>query len=77
MWAISGILIVGGILTYMEAPYLVRKKLIKELCFFLGLLFIGVTLVILETLRIQLPNPLDWITAINEPISDLITRMLS
>jgi hypothetical protein len=77
MWAISGILIVGGIITCMEAPFLVRKKLIKELCIFLVLMFMGVTLIILETLRIQLPNPLDWITAFNKPISDFIFGMLT
>ncbi|MGG1516336.1 hypothetical protein ABE504_13030 [Paenibacillus oryzisoli] len=77
MWTISSILIVGGIITCLEAPNLVRKKLIKELCMFLVLLVIGVTLSILQEIRIHLPNPLDWIIAVHKPISDFIFGMLT
>lgn len=75
MWAIVGILFAGGIITFIEVPCLVRKRMIKELTIFLAILFIGVTVSILEALRIQLPNPLDLIIAIHKPISDLIFGM--
>ncbi len=76
MLAISGILAGGGIIAFLEAPYLLRKKLIKEFYFFLVLLVTGVTISVLHVLRIPLPNPLDWITYITKPISDYIFGML-
>ncbi len=76
MWAIAGIVVAGGFIAFMEVPYLVSKKLNKELFFFAAILCFGVTVGILQTLRIQLPNPLDLITALHKPISDLLFGML-
>lgn len=76
MWSISGIVIAGGIIAWIEAPYLVRKKRFKELGFFIVLLLVGVTACILQALRVPLPNPLDWITIVHKPISDFLFSML-
>ncbi len=76
MWVVTGILATGSLITIIEAPYLVRKRMIKELCIFAVILFIGMTLSILQVLRIPLPNPLDWITAMIKPISDAVLGML-
>jgi hypothetical protein len=76
MWAIAGILFAGGFITYIEAPYMIKKRMIKELYIFFILLFIGLTVSILQAIRIRLPNPLDLISVIYKPISDLIFGML-
>jgi hypothetical protein len=76
MWGVAGIVVTGSVIAYIEVPYLVRKKLFRELLLFSALLSFGVTVSILEALRIQLPNPLDWITAIYKPISDTLFGML-
>ncbi|MDF2960619.1 MAG: hypothetical protein K0S39_2354 [Paenibacillus sp.] len=76
MWEVAGILAAGGLITYIEAPYLIRKKMIRELCMFTVVLIAGVTVSILQSLRIPLPNPLDWITVLNKPISDVLYSIL-
>jgi hypothetical protein len=76
MWAIAGIVVAGSLIAYMDGPYLVRKKLFKELFFFSALLSFGLTVSILQSLRIKLPNPLDWITVLYKPISDTLFGML-
>jgi hypothetical protein len=72
MWAAVGILAVGGIIAYIEIPSLLRAKLYREIGAFGLLLLLGMTMGILETMDVRLPNPLDWITAIHKPISDMI-----
>jgi hypothetical protein len=76
MWAIAGIVVAGTLIVYLDVPYLARKKLFKELFFFSALLSFGVTISILQSLRIRLPNPLDWITVLFKPISDTLFGML-
>lgn len=76
MWAIAGIIVAGGFIAFMEVPYLLSKRLIKELFFFTAILCFGVTVGILQTLRIKLPNPLDLITALHKPISEILFGML-
>jgi ABC-type transport system involved in cytochrome c biogenesis permease subunit len=76
MWAITGILLTGSVIAWLEAPYLLRAKMLKELLIFALLLTTGVTVTILYTLRVPLPNPLDWITYIHKPVSDLLFGML-
>ncbi|WP_243291595.1 hypothetical protein [Bacillus sp. FJAT-47783] len=76
MWQILGILMVAIIVIYIEVPSLLKKKQTKELYVFSILLFIGVVLSILESLQIELPNPLDAITFIYKPFSDFIFGFL-
>jgi hypothetical protein len=76
MWAIAGIVVAGSLIVYMDVPYLARKKLFKELFLFSALLSFGLTVSILQSLRIKLPNPLDWITILYNPISDTLFGML-
>lgn len=76
MWVITGFLITGGLIAAMETPYLIKKRMIKELLFFAVILLIGVILSILQALKIPIPNPLDWIIAIFKPIGDIVLGML-
>lgn len=77
MWTIAGILIVSGWIAVLEVPGFVRGKRVKDLVVFLLLLSGSTVLSILVTLRVRLPNPVDWITAIHKPISDFIFGTLS
>lgn len=72
MWAIIGILAVGGIIINIEVPLLLKQKSKKELWIFSILLFVAIGLSIAQSLRIKLPNPLDWVAYVYKPLSDLI-----
>jgi hypothetical protein len=76
MWAIIGILMIVGIIAWVEVPNLRKKKLKKELVVFAILLFLATGLSITEALRVELPNPIDWITAVYKPMSDAIAGIL-
>lgn len=44
-------------ITLFEAPYLIRKKMWRELIAFSILLIIGFTLSLLQIIRVKIPNP--------------------
>ncbi|CAG7646898.1 hypothetical protein ACFQI7_24295 [Paenibacillus allorhizosphaerae] len=77
MWSVAGILLAGALIAFIEAPYLLKHNRIKELGVFAGLLLFGITVSVLQSMRVPLPNPLDWITAAHQPISDFIFRLLA
>ncbi len=77
MWVIAGILITAVVIALIEVPLLVRKKLRKELWVFSSLLLFGTGLSIAKSLDVQIPNPLDWMTAVYKPLSDLLTGLLT
>ncbi|MFB7637976.1 hypothetical protein [Peribacillus butanolivorans] len=76
MLAVAGILVIVAIIIAIDAPSLLRKKLKKELWIFSILLLFGTALSIAQALNIKIPNPLDWITAIYKPLSDMIEKVL-
>ncbi|MBK5443735.1 MULTISPECIES: hypothetical protein [unclassified Peribacillus] len=76
MLAVAGILVIVAVIIAIEAPSLLRKKLKKELWIFSILLLFGTALSIAQALNIKIPNPLDWITAIYKPLSDMIEKVL-
>ena len=67
-----GILLVAAVIIFVEVPPLLEKKQKKELIIFTIILIIGVTLSILRSFGINIPNPLDLLTFIFKPINDLI-----
>ncbi|MFB6467807.1 hypothetical protein ACE38V_13535 [Cytobacillus sp. Hz8] len=75
MWAIVSIL-TAGMIAWIEIPSLLKKKLIKELWVFSVLLLIGVGLIISQSLQLNIPNPLDWITVVFKPLNDAIFGIL-
>lgn len=72
MWIVSAIVLVGGIIASIEAPALIRNKMTRELWIFAVVLAFAIAVSILHALRVPLPNPLDWITAVFKPVSDYI-----
>ncbi|MBD0383012.1 hypothetical protein [Paenibacillus sedimenti] len=76
MWTIAGILIAAALIVIIEVPALWRKKWIKEIWVHAILLLIGTGLSIALSLRVKIPNPLDWITFVYKPFSDLLANWL-
>ncbi|MED3691183.1 hypothetical protein P4534_20675 [Peribacillus butanolivorans] len=76
MIAVAGILVIVAIIIAIDVPILLRKKLKKELWVFSVILLFGTALSIAQALNIKIPNPLDWITAIYKPLSDMIEKLL-
>ncbi|MFF2588118.1 hypothetical protein ACFVSS_09560 [Peribacillus butanolivorans] len=74
--AVTVILVIVAIIIAIDVPSLLRKKLKKELWIFSVLLLFGTALSISQALNIKIPNPLDWITAIYKPLSDMIEKLL-
>ncbi|MFF2289819.1 hypothetical protein [Peribacillus butanolivorans] len=76
MLAVTVILVIVAMIIAIDVPSLLRKKLKKELWIFSVLLLFGTALSISQALNIKIPNPLDWITAIYKPLSDMIEKLL-
>ncbi|UFJ39833.1 hypothetical protein LOK74_17525 [Brevibacillus humidisoli] len=76
MLIIAGIVLVGVVIALIEVPRLVRNRHRKELWVFSCLLLFGVGLGIAKSLDVEIPNPLDWITALYKPANDLLTGLL-
>lgn len=74
MWSIAGILLVALLLVAIDVPYLIKKK--KELWVFSLLLLLGTGLSIAMALHVVISNPLDWIAAVYQPLSNWITSAL-
>lgn len=52
------------IIIVLEVPYMIRKKLKRELIVFSVLLFIGFTLAFLQIIKVKIPSPNDLIEKI-------------
>ncbi|RRN71196.1 hypothetical protein EI200_12155 [Peribacillus simplex] len=76
MAGVAGILVIVAGIIAIDVPYLLREKLKKELWIFFIILLFGTALSVAQALNIKVPNPLDWITAIYKPLSDMIEKVL-
>ncbi len=76
MWPIIGIVLAAIGIAIYEVPSMIKRNLKKELWVFSVLLIIGVTLSIIESLNVEIPNPMDWLTIIYKPFSDIFLRIL-
>lgn len=76
MWVSAGILVITVMIIIKEVPTLLRNKLKKELWVFSILLLFGTGLSIAQGLQKEIPNPIDWISFIYKPLSDLISSFL-
>ena len=72
MTVISGILLVTVVISLIEVPSLLKKGLKKELWVFGILILLGTGLNIAQGLKIDIPNPLDWINVVYKPFSDFV-----
>ncbi|MDD9265649.1 hypothetical protein ACFPES_01250 [Paenibacillus sp. GCM10023248] len=70
------ILVVAVLIGLLELPGMLRKKMKVESWVFSVLLIFGTILSILQISRIHIPNPLDWITYIYQPVSDFVFGIL-
>jgi hypothetical protein len=68
MWVIAGLLATAGICTAIELPSLIGHK--KDLWTFFLLLIMGTALCIAAAMKVHIPNPLDWIAAVYQPIGN-------
>lgn len=76
MWAIIGIVLAAAAIGWIEIPSLVKRKLKKELVVFSLCLLLATGLSIAKSKQLQIPNPLDLITVIYQPVSDLLFSLL-
>ncbi|KKI89635.1 hypothetical protein WQ54_25115 [Bacillus sp. SA1-12] len=72
MWAMIGILVAGILIVLYEVPSLMKKKSKKELFVFIFLFCVGEGLFILLSLEIKIPNPLDFIAFVFNPLSQFL-----
>ncbi|MDQ0916794.1 hypothetical protein QFZ78_003054 [Paenibacillus sp. V4I5] len=76
MWTIAMILLVSTAIAMLEIPKLRKKRQYKEFFIFCCLLLLGTFLSIAQSLRVKLPNPLDLITFVFQPVSEFILGLL-
>ena len=76
MWAIIGIMLAAAAIGWIEIPSLVKRKLKKELVIFSLCLLLATGLSIAKSMQLQIPNPLDLVTVIYQPVSDLLISLL-
>lgn len=69
---ILAVLVFATVLSFIEVPKMLKSKSYREFWSFSILLLIGVTLAILKSLGVTLPNPSDWVAWVFSPISNLI-----
>lgn len=71
-----GILIISTAISLLEIPKILKNNKTKDLWVFIILILIGTSLSIAVCLKVELPNPLDWITFIFKPFSEFIITTL-
>ncbi|MBS4216240.1 hypothetical protein [Neobacillus rhizophilus] len=76
MLGIAVTLVAAIIITAFEVPKMRKKKLTKELWTFLILMGMAVGLGIAESLHLNIPNPLNGIRMVLQPMSDVINGLL-
>lgn len=77
MLVISGILLIGAIISLFEIPPLVKKKWWREIIVYFILLSVGMTLAILISANVTIPTPIDLLTKIYSPVTNFFESILS
>jgi len=72
MWKVIFVLMITAAIIAIEWRSLMKRKHRGELWAFALLCMFGTGLGIAKALRLPIPNPLDWITVLYEPLSSLI-----
>lgn len=76
MWFIVGVVAFFIVVIWLEVPALIKKKKIKELWLFSLMLLAGISLTIAKVAHLPIPNPLDFVTWVYRPASDMINHFL-
>lgn len=71
-----GIFIVVFAIAFFEVPSMWKQKRIKDLATFSIILLFGTVLSIGESRGVDFPNPLDWITFLMKPVSEIFYQPL-
>ncbi|WP_106766201.1 hypothetical protein [Paenibacillus faecalis] len=75
MTGVAIIIAVGAFIAWREVPSLFQNKQKKELWAFSVLLLFGLAAGITVQINRNVPSPLEWITLIFKPISDLLAAI--
>ncbi|MBT2290119.1 hypothetical protein J7E73_13380 [Paenibacillus albidus] len=75
MTVILGIMLFAVAIIFLEVPYMLRKRLKKELWVFSILLLLAVGISSAKALQRDIPTPLGWITAVYKPFTDFLTHI--
>ncbi|MCE5170324.1 hypothetical protein LQV63_13490 [Paenibacillus profundus] len=76
MWSSLAMIAVAAAILKLEAPYLKKRQLTKELRVFYFLLLSGTILSIAMLMNVELPNPMRLVHAVYKPLSDWYTSVL-
>lgn len=71
------IIFISVMIALLEIPKLKKENAIREMIVFSFFLLNGTVFGVLSALRIKIPNPVDWLIVIFEPISTWIERLLT
>lgn len=72
MLTIAGILIIAFIIAAIDVPPLLQQKLKRELWLFFTILLVGISISSALALNIDIPSPLNLISNIYNPISQVV-----
>ncbi|MEK3722824.1 hypothetical protein [Paenibacillus sp. FSL H8-0034] len=75
VWMIM-VIIAAILMVKRSFPMLYRSKLWKELIVFSVLILLGTVAGVAQSLQLPIPNPLDLITLIYQPMSRMILALL-
>ncbi|WP_409344901.1 hypothetical protein [Paenibacillus sp. MBLB4367] len=72
MLAVIGVLAAIALLTLFEFPSLVRQKRKKDAAVFAVFMAVAAAFGIAKSLRMPVPNPLEWIRYVFEPVGEYV-----
>lgn len=70
------VLAFGTILCLYEIPKMVQNNSYRDLWTFCIILALGITITILKSLQVTLPNPSDWVAWAFSPFSELVKNYI-
>jgi hypothetical protein len=77
MDVIFPIILITTIISLLEFPKLLSRRLIKEIFLFSALIIVSVIIGILKGFQIKVLNPADWIEFVFRPMTKIIVRLLN
>jgi hypothetical protein len=75
-WIATQVIVVLLLIVCLETPGLWRERKLGELTLFLVLMCGFGSLGVMEALQFALPNPLDWLNTLFEPLNKVILSVL-
>ncbi|TYR81692.1 hypothetical protein FZC66_07620 [Priestia megaterium] len=66
-----GVLLISIVILVVELPKLLKMDKRKDMYFFLIFLLLSTVMNIVYYLQLPVPNPLDWLTTVLQPLTKL------